>query len=184
MFQIRPSAIPGCYEIQPHIFNDARGRFVKIFNEKHFLNLNLETFFAEEYYTISRKDTIRGLHFQIPPHDHVKLVYCTHGSVFDVVLDLRIGSPTYGKTAIFNLSMSSGNCLYISKGLAHGFCALSDDAILVYKVGSAYSPAHDMGVHPMSVSIKWPTKTPILSNRDQSFLPYHDFDSPFLYVGE
>ncbi len=181
MLNLIPSVIPGCYEILPRIMSDERGSFVKVFNKDIFEKLNLATNFLEEFYTISKKNTIRGLHFQIPPHDHIKMVYCTHGEVFDVVLDLRVGSPTYGKTAVFNLSATRGNYLYIPKGLAHGFCALSDDAILVYKVGSVYSPAHDKGIYPMSVGIKWPTATPIISKRDLSSVPYSDFSSPFLY---
>jgi dTDP-4-dehydrorhamnose 3,5-epimerase len=175
------SLIPGCYEIEPRVLSDERGYFVKIYTRDAFCELNLFDDFVEEFYTISRKGTIRGLHFQIPPHDHFKMVYCTHGEVFDVVLDLRRGSPTYGATAIFNLSATRGNYLYIPKGLAHGFCALTDNATLVYKVGSIYSPRHDTGVHPMSVNIEWPVKSPILSERDQSLIPFNCYVSPFVY---
>lgn len=181
MFNLVASSIPGCYEIQPRIMVDERGSFVKVYNENIFLEFNLTTSFAEEFYTISKKNTIRGLHFQSPPHEHVKMVYCTRGEVFDVVLDLRIGSQTYGKTAVFNISAARGNFLYIPKGLAHGFCALSDDATLVYKVGTVHSPAHDTGVHPMSVGIEWPTKAPIISSRDEGLIPFSAFVSQFSY---
>jgi dTDP-4-dehydrorhamnose 3,5-epimerase len=181
MFDLIPTGIAGCHEVQPRVLEDVRGRFVKVFHRDSFRQMGFETEFAEEYYSLSRKGVIRGLHFQVPPADHHKLVYCTRGEVFDVVLDLRVGSPTYGKTASFNLSFSQGNFLYIPKGLAHGFCATSDNAILVYKVSTVYSPSHDQGVLWSSVGINWPVNDPIISDRDAGFLPFNQFDSPFAY---
>jgi dTDP-4-dehydrorhamnose 3,5-epimerase len=182
MFQFKSSSIIGCYEIQPMIFNDDRGRFVKVFHREMFAKLGLCIDFVEEYYSHSRRDVIRGLHFQLPPVDHVKMVYCICGKVFDVVLDLRIGSPTYGKTAIFSLSAEQANYLYIPEGIAHGFCVISDFATMVYKVSSTYSPEHDAGVLWNSVEINWPTKSPILSERDMSFIPFSEFKSTFVYA--
>lgn len=165
--------------MQPKAFDDARGRFVKVFHEQMFAEKGLETKFAEEYYSISHKNVIRGMHFQLPPMDHVKMVCCVQGEVLDAVVDLRVGSPTYGQCALFELSAAKANSVYIPKGLAHGFCALSDQAIMVYKVSTVYSPAHDAGILWNSVGIPWPITEAILSPRDQSFPTLTDFKSPF-----
>ncbi len=181
MFDITKSKIPGCLELQPKILEDARGRFVKVFHEQAFAEHGLETKFAEEYYSISSKNVIRGLHFQLPPMDHVKMVYCVEGEVIDVVVDLRVGSPAYGQHAIFELSAQKANSVYIPKGLAHGFCVLSEEAIMVYKVGTVYSPKHDAGISWDSVGIVWPTSEANLSLRDKNFPTLAQFDSPFIY---
>lgn len=181
MFEIKPSSIKGCLELQPKVLDDARGRFVKVFHEQAFAAQGLETAFAEEYYSVSHKNVIRGLHFQLPPMDHVKMVYCVEGEVLDAVVDLRVGSPTYGKYALFELSAAKANSVYIPKGMAHGFCALSAQAIMVYKVSSVYSPAHDTGVRWDSTGIPWPTSEAVLSARDKSFSPLDKFLSPFRY---
>jgi len=180
MFELRPTAIRGCFEIQPRCFDDARGRFVKVFHKEYFAKLDLETDFAEEFYSKSHKGIIRGMHFQTPPEEHVKMVYCVQGEVFDVVLDLRVGSPTYGKAISFCLSADTGNYLYISKGLAHGFCATSDLATLIYKVSTVYAPHHDSGVLWSSIDIDWPTTSPVVSERDARFISFSEFSSPFL----
>jgi len=179
MFELKPSKLTGCFEIQPKVFDDARGRFVKVFHEKLFAEQGLETNFAEEYYSVSHKNVVRGLHFQLPPMDHVKMVYCVQGEVMDAVVDLRLGSPTYGQYALFHLSAAKANSIYIPKGMAHGFCTLSEQAIMVYKVSTIYSPAHDAGILWNSVGITWPISLPILSARDQSFPALADFQAPF-----
>ncbi len=181
MFTINDTAIQGCYEIQPRVIDDLRGRFVKVFHKAAFAERQLETDFVEEYYSHSRKGVIRGLHFQTPPYDHVKMVYCVCGEVFDVVLDLRVGSPTYGKAASFCLSAEKGNYLYIPKGLAHGFCVTSELATLTYKVSTVYVPENDAGLLWSSVDIEWPADAPIVSNRDKTFSTLADFESPFRY---
>lgn len=93
MFDLKPSKLSGCFELQPTAFDDVRGRFVKVFHEQAFAAQGLETAFAEEYYSVSCKNVVRGLHFQLPPMDHVKMVYCVEGEVLDAVVDLRVGSP-------------------------------------------------------------------------------------------
>jgi dTDP-4-dehydrorhamnose 3,5-epimerase len=179
VFTLTSSSLAGCHELQPKVMEDARGRFVKVFHEQAFSDLGLATGFAEEYYSVSRKDVIRGLHFQTPPMDHVKMAYCIQGAVLDAVLDLRVGSPTYGQFELFELSAEKANSIYIPKGMAHGFCALSDEAVMVYKVGTVYSPAHDAGVRFDSAGIRWPVAQPIVSARDTSFPALADFISPF-----
>lgn len=181
MFVLKKSKIAGCFELQPKVFEDARGRFVKVFHEQAFAAQGLQTDFAEEYYSVSYKNVIRGMHFQLPPMDHVKMVYCVEGKVMDAVIDLRIGSPTYGQYEVFELSAAKANCIYIPKGMAHGFCALSEQAIMVYKVSTIYSPAHDAGILWNSVGIPWQQPEAILSVRDESFPGLDQFVSPFIY---
>jgi dTDP-4-dehydrorhamnose 3,5-epimerase len=179
VFTLTPSRLAGCFEVQPKVMEDVRGRFVKVFHEEAFAAHGLDTNFAEEYYSVSHKEVIRGMHFQLPPLDHVKMAYCIQGEVLDAVVDLRVGSSTYGQYALFELSAARANSVYIPKGMAHGFCALSDEAIMVYKVGTVYSPAHDAGVLWNSMGIPWPIKQPCISDRDTSFPAFADFKSPF-----
>ncbi|MDD2719894.1 MAG: dTDP-4-dehydrorhamnose 3,5-epimerase [Gallionella sp.] len=181
MFDLKPSCLAGCFELQPKAFDDNRGRFVKVFHEQAFAEQGLETGFAEEYYSLSHKNVVRGLHFQLPPMDHVKMVYCVSGEVLDVVVDLRVGSPTYGQHALFALSAGKANSVYIPKGMAHGFCVLSEQAIMVYKVSTIYSPAHDAGILWDSAGIPWPLSQAIVSARDQGFPTFDQFVSPFIY---
>jgi len=181
MFELVPTVIPGCMEIRPRIHGDARGRFVKVFHRQAFTAAGLHTDYPEEYYSVSRRGVIRGLHFQSPPMDHIKLVYCVAGEIQDVVLDLRRGSPTYGRHVPIELSAQIGNMVYIPRGLAHGFCTLSETAVMVYKVSSVYSPAHDCGVLWNSAEIPWETDHPVLSERDRAHPPFGAFQSPFSY---
>jgi len=181
MFELKSSKLTGCFELQPKVLADARGRFVKVFNEQAFAALGLQTDFAEEYYSVSYKNVIRGMHLQWPPMDHVKMVYCVEGDVLNVVVDLRVGSPTYGQHAIFELSGAQANSIYIPKGMAHGFCARSEQATMVYKVSATYSPVHDAGILWDSLGIQWPTTDVIMSARDQGFPVLEQFESPFRY---
>lgn len=179
--EFRRTRIPGCYEIRAHPHEDARGRFVKTLHRGSFERHGLASDFAEEYYSVSGAGVVRGLHFQRPPADHVKLVYCIDGEVFDVVLDLRKGSPTFGSFQEFRLSASAANALYIPRGLAHGFCVPAGRATLVYKTSTVHSPEHDAGIRWDSVGVPWPCEQPVLSDRDQAFPPLHEFETPFVY---
>ena len=179
--KILPTMINGCFLIQPNIMHDERGRVGKVFHEGIFQEHKLVSHFAEEFYTVSHKRVLRGLHFQLPPHDHEKIVYCVQGSIFDVALDIRVGSPTFGKALTMELSAESGQALYFPKGIAHGFYALSEDALMVYKVSASYSPANDTGILWNSAAINWPDQNPIVSERDRGFSSFADFQSPFVY---
>ncbi len=183
MFEFRESKIAGCFEIQPRVLEDTRGRFVKVFHRDVYAARGLETDFVEEFFSISHKNVIRGLHFQTPPMSHVKLVCCVQGEAMDVVLDLRVGSPTYGQFDIFELGAMKSNGIYIPEGLAHGFCALSESATMLYNVTNIYSPAHDSGIRYDSVGIPWPVQVSdvIISDRDIGFPSLKDFRSPFFY---
>ena len=178
---ILDTSLPGCFQIQPVVRADERGSFTKVFHEEIFRSAGLRTDFAEEYYSVSRRGVLRGLHFQLPPHDHAKLIYCTQGKVLDAALDLRRGSPTYGRHLTLELSQEQGNMLYLPAGLAHGFYTLSEQATMVYKVTSVYAPQHDGGVLWDSAGIAWPDTGPVLSQRDREFSALADFDTPFQY---
>ena len=180
--ELIPTDIVGCFELQPRVLTDARGDFVKTFHQDWFQEHGLRTDWVEQYYTKSRKGVLRGLHFQLPPHDHAKLVYCTAGEVMDVALDLRKGSPSFGRHVCLTLRAASGNLMYLASGLAHGFYTLSDSATMVYNVTSVYSPACDSGIRWDSAGIAWPDQAPTLSERDQGFVGLGSFDSPFRFV--
>ena len=175
------TVITGCYQIIPDIRRDDRGNFVKVFHRDIFSQHGLATEYAEEYYSASHRNVVRGLHFQTPPHDHAKLVYCVQGSVMDVALDLRRGSPTFGQHLMLELSAQNGHMLYLPPGLAHGYCTTSEPALMVYKVTTTYAPNHDTGLAWDSANIDWPIKDPIMSERDRSFGTLAEFDTPFVF---
>jgi dTDP-4-dehydrorhamnose 3,5-epimerase len=181
VFKFKKTNIHDCYEIYPNVFKDNRGKFVKIFNDTCFKKKKLNLTFVETYYSISKPNVIRGLHFQSPPHDHAKLIYCIKGQITDVILDLRLGSPTYGKYFSIKLEEKKANMLYIGKGLAHGFATHNKTSILVYNLTSEHVPTHDKGILWNSIGIKWPNLKPIISKRDKSFPKLKDFISPFKY---
>lgn len=179
------TAIPGCLLLRPVVRGDARGAFVKTFHNEVFAEHGLADRFTEEYFSISQRGVLRGLHFQLPPHDHAKLVCVLRGSIYDAVVDLRRGSPTYGQYASFELSadLDGYSMLYIPHGLAHGFYAREDQTITLYHCTTVYAPNSDAGVRWDSAGIDWPPgeTAPILSERDRRFPALADFDSPFVY---
>lgn len=173
--------LPGCFQITPAKTEDARGVFIKTFHLDDFIDAPFIVPFQEEYVTTSRRGVMRGLHFQVPPCHLDKLVLCVHGTVLDAVVDLRVGSPTYGNHFLREMRGDSGDMLFIPAGCAHGFYALTDTAILVYKVSKVYSPECDAGVHWASAGIDWPDKSPLVSDRDRCLPSLADFQSPFSY---
>lgn len=173
----------GCFEMLPDVRTDGRGSFVKTFHLGAYEEMNLNTTWAEEYYSVSRRRVLRGLHFQIPPYDHIKIVYCVVGNVFDVILDMRLGSPTFGKHQMFDVNAKKANMLYIPSGIAHGFVTLSESATMIYKVTTVYAPEHDTGILWSSAGIEWPEFDPIVSRRDAALPSLSDFESPFVFDG-
>jgi len=181
MFELRQTELAGCVELTSIKRSDNRGYFVKTFHDSFFTQHGLAGGFKEQYYSMSNARCLRGMHFQLPPFDHEKLVFCISGAVQDVVVDLRVGSPTYGKTERVVLSEERSNMLYIPRGFAHGFYVLTANAVMVYNVTSEYAPSHDTGIHWRSVPNLWPDADPIISDRDAGFLMLEDFKSPFVY---
>jgi dTDP-4-dehydrorhamnose 3,5-epimerase len=181
VFKFKKTNIHDCYEIYPKVFKDNRGKFIKTFNELGFKKIKLNLIFTESYYTVTKPNVIRGFHFQTPPYHHAKLIYCIKGEVTDVILDLRLGSKTYGKHFSIKLSEKKANMIYIGKGLAHGFATHKKTSILVYKLTSEYAPTHDKGILWSSAGVRWSNLKPIISKRDKNFPKLKNFISPFKY---
>jgi dTDP-4-dehydrorhamnose 3,5-epimerase len=177
--ELVPTELPGLQIIRPRIFQDARGSFVKTFHRDVFRELGLDFEPREEFFSTSAKGVLRGMHFQLPPAAHAKLVYCIVGSVLDVVLDLRKNSPAFGRSCVRELSAANREMFFIPVGFAHGFLALEDGATMVYQTSTVHSPTHDAGVRWDSLGFNWPVKAPVLSERDEKFPALRDFQSPF-----
>lgn len=169
----------GLYILETVNFIDGRGAFQKLFNREFFIDNGLDCDFCEFYYSVNRNFVIRGMHFQLPPHEHTKLVYVSRGRIFDVVVDLRKTSKTYKQHFSIELDASKGQYLYIPKGFAHGFASLEDGSIVNYAQTSCYSPESDCGVLSDSCGIEWPFDNPIVSGRDLTFEALSNFKSPF-----
>ncbi len=160
-------------------FEDARGSFVKTFHDTTLRNAGIRFELKESYFSFSKKGVIRGMHFQLPPHQHAKLVFCPQGAILDVIIDLRKDSPGFGKYHAEVLSRENHRAYYIPEGFAHGFKALTDDALTYYFVSSEYSPEHDTGIRYDSFGFDWEVQEPVLSTRDLSFPGISDFNTPF-----
>ena len=137
------------------------------------------TCFEEEYYSVSQKGTLRGLHFQEPPDDHIKLVTCVYGKILDVVVDLRMKSPTYKKAFGMEIDAEKGDMLYVPKGLAHGFYTISDSAVFLSMNSGKFSADCENGLRWETIGFEWPMTDPILSDKDKNFGSLEDFESPF-----
>lgn len=175
------TSISGCFILQPNVLEDNRGRFVKTYHKPTYHKLGLALNYMEEYYSVSTRSVLRGLHFQLPPHSHVKCVTCVYGNVFDVVVDIRKSSPTYGQNFALELSAEKGNMIYIPSGLAHGFLTLSEKAVIMYKTTVIHHPESDSGIHWDSCGIKWPHKKVTVSEKDGEAIDLVNFESPFVF---
>ncbi|MFM2074966.1 MAG: hypothetical protein RJB34_1271 [Pseudomonadota bacterium] len=180
--EIEKELLPDTWLINLKKLNDLRGCFVKTYVKSWVRAINIgdqnEFEFAEEYYSISKKNVLRGMHFQTPPHQHKKLVFCAAGAVEDVVVDLRKGG-NYGKYCRVTLDSSTPKLLMIPAGVAHGFLSLSDTSIMIYKTSTEYAPENDKGVLYNSFGFKWASENPIISERDMKHIDFPSFDSPF-----
>jgi len=179
--KFHPTEIPGVDIIELNLMKDERGSFVKTFNEDVFnkakgISLN----WRESFYSISKNNVIRGMHFQVPPYDNTKIVYAVSGKIRDVVLDIRKSSPAFGKHISIELSDETARAVYIPSGCAHGFSSLTDNAIVVYMQTSVYSADHDKGILWNSFGMDWGVKDPVLSPRDRTFPTFEMFDTPFI----
>lgn len=177
--ELIPTLLAGCFQVKPFFAQDERGMFVKTFHADRFAELGLPTEWREEYYSSSSKGVIRGMHFQTPPHDHEKLVYCIQGRVLDVVVDLRQQSPTFRRHLAVELDAAEGHGLMVPKGMAHGFLALTENVLMAYKVTTVYAPANDAGIRWDSIGLDWGVRDPVVSARDRAHPPFEAFTSPF-----
>lgn len=174
---VSETEITGCRFARISGIEDSRGSFAKLFHQDT-ISKYLPNFTPREMYlTSSTKNVLRGMHFQLPPHDHQKIVICLEGSVVDVILDLRKGE-TYGKTASIDLSANATNAVFLPKGVAHGFYTQSENASLLYVVDSQYAPDYDKGILWDSFGFEWPSYAPILSGRDTQHPSFGCFKPP------
>ena len=167
-----------CYEINSYIHRDPRGVFAKFCINQAFNEVGLDQGFAEDFFTVSKNNVIRGMHFQVPPKSQYKVICCMRGRIIDVLLDLRIGSPTYLNTESMELSGNHPKLIFMPPGIAHGFLSLEDDSIMLYKVNEGYSRELDQGIRWNSFGYKWSVETPITSERDDCLPLLSDFISP------
>jgi dTDP-4-dehydrorhamnose 3,5-epimerase len=174
--------------IIPHRFGDARGWFSESYSRRALAELGIFDDFVQDNHSFSAsRGTLRGLHFQVPPHAQAKLVRCIAGAIWDVAVDVRAGSPTYGKWVGAELTATGGEQLYVPVGFAHGFVTLSVDAEVAYKTSDYYAPECDGGIiwNDQEIAVEWPITglDPILSDKDQRLQQLKDFKSPFQYDG-
>jgi dTDP-4-dehydrorhamnose 3,5-epimerase len=179
---IESLSIPEVRRVVPRRHGDHRGFFAEVYNKRDFAEADITVDFVQDNHSRSEEQgTLRGLHFQLPPHAQAKLVRCVRGAIFDVAVDLRRDSPSYGKSVGVVLSADNGHELYIPAGFAHGFCTLEPGCEVVYKASSYYAPQHDAGLrwNDPELAVDWPVAAPILSAKDAQLPWFADFDSPF-----
>ncbi len=175
--------IPGLCVIEPQVFQDDRGHFFELYSAEKLAAFGIDPIVKQINQSSSKKGVLRGLHFQAPPHDQTKLVRCARGRIFDVTVDIRKGSPTYGAWFGIELSEENKKMLYVPTGFAHGFIALTDGAELQYMVGNApYVKDAEGGLRfddPV-LGIEWPLEgAPLVNERDRTFPDFATFVTPF-----
>ena len=168
--------------IEPQSFSDDRGFFLESFKESDFISNGIDVKFVQDNISHSVKDVIRGLHFQSRPKSQAKLVTAIKGEILDVAVDIRKNSPTYGKWVSEILSEDNHNLLYVPEGFAHGFCVLSKEADVYYKVSNEYSPEDEGGIiwNDPGLSIEWLTSKPIVSSSDSQLPLFDNLDDYFV----
>ena len=185
---IRQTDLPGVVEIVPRRFGDARGFFSEVYNRAKMAEVGIDVEFVQDNHSLSRDvGVVRGLHFQAPPHAQAKLVRAGAGRVFDVAVDIRRGSPTYGRWTGVELSAQDGNQLFVPVGFLHGFSVLEPNSELLYKCSDFYAPDCDGAVRfdDPAIGIDWRIgdAAPILSDKDAKAPLLKDFDTPFVFEG-
>lgn len=171
-FHFEELEVPGVVEIIPDVFGDERGGFAEMFRDSLFRAQGITGSFVQVNYSRSSKNVLRGLHYQVSPYEQGKLVTVLSGVIFDVGVDIREGSGTFGKWAGRTLTAEKKNLLWIPPGLAHGFCVTSETAEVMYFVtGSEYAPEAERGIiwNDETLNITWPTREPVLSGKDKLF---------------
>ena len=191
MLQIEPTALPGVLILTPRRFGDARGFFAETWNKARLAEAGIEVDFVQDNHSLSAAPgTVRGLHFQAPPHAQVKLVRCGRGRLLDVAVDIRVGSPTYGRSVAVELSAENGRQLLVPEGFAHGFCTREPDTEIVYKCSDYYAPAAEGALNwsDPALGIDWGIDwginggiegEPILSEKDAAAPTLAELKSPF-----
>jgi dTDP-4-dehydrorhamnose 3,5-epimerase len=183
LLEARPLELAELIELTPRRFGDERGFFSEVWNHARFAEAGIPTQFVQDNVSLSRtKGVLRGLHFQMPPAAQAKLVRVSRGSIFDVGVDIRRSSPTFGRWAGVVLSAERWNQLYVPEGFAHGFVTLEDDTEVTYKVSALYSPEHDRSIRfdDPAIGIEWPLDgEPVLSDKDAAAPLLADVETGF-----
>lgn len=185
-FDFHPLEIPEVILIEAHPFGDARGFFMETYKRSEFAANGIPGPFVQANRSHSVQGVLRGLHYQKHPRAQDKLVMVSHGCIFDVAVDIRLGSPTYGRWVGEELSAGSGRMLYVPVGFAHGFCVLSDEADVTYLVTNEFARDLDRGIlwNDPEIGIEWPVARPILSARDAGLPPLREADNNFRFEKE
>jgi dTDP-4-dehydrorhamnose 3,5-epimerase len=180
-FDFKRLAVPDLILIEPRVFTDSRGLFLEMYKHTDFAAAGIPEHFVQDNYSRSIQGTLRGLHYQKNPKAQGKLVCCIQGAIFDVSVDIRKGSPHYGKWAGAELSGETRQMLYVPPGFAHGFQVLSESAEVLYKCTEEYSPADDRGIiwNDPDIRISWPLNNPVLSAKDRIHPLLRDADNNF-----
>ena len=179
---VLPTKLPDVLLIEPQVFEDRRGFFFESYSYQRYVEHGMTTVFVQDNHSRSVAGTVRGLHYQLQP-GQVKLVRVVAGEVWDVAVDIRLGSPSYGQHTGITLSAANKRQLYIPGGFAHGFCVLSDTAEIEYKVDTPYDPDKERGISfaDETLAIEWPCESPILSDRDAALPPLAEAENDFEY---
>lgn len=164
------SKLPGIVIIEPKVYEDTRGFFMELWNRNRYTELSIPSDFVQDNISLSARGVLRGLHFQ-HPNAQGKLVFVLSGEVFDVAVDLRFGSPNFGKWIGVTLSGENKRQLYIPEGFAHGFCVVSETALFGYKCTNYYNPTDEGGIlwNDPDIGIEWPIKNPVMSAKDKNW---------------
>jgi len=164
------TSLPGVLVVEPQVFDDKRGFLMEVYQQRRYTEAGIEPTFVQDNFSLSLRGTLRGLHYQLQ-HPQAKLVQVIRGSIYDVVVDIRRGSPSFGHWAGTHLSDENKHQLFLPEGFAHGFCVLSETAYVLYKCTDFYTPDDDWGIlwSDPAFAIDWPVSEPLLSEKDSQF---------------
>jgi dTDP-4-dehydrorhamnose 3,5-epimerase len=168
--KVHATALPGVLLVEPTVHRDARGFFLESYRTDRYAEAGIDTVFVQDNHSLSQAGTLRGLHAQLAPHAQAKLVRVIEGEIFDVAVDIRLGSPSFGRFASAVLSADNHLQLYVPVGFAHGFCVTSARAQVEYKCSAPYDPACELAIawDDPAIAIPWPVREPVLSARDRA----------------
>ena len=165
--KVTPTSLPGVLVIEPKVYADERGFFLETYHLERFRDFGIPEAFVQDNHSRSQRGVLRGLHYQ-EPKQQGKLVRCSRGAMFDVAVDIRVGSPQFGKWFAIELNDREGRMLWVPPGFAHGFCAMTDDCDVTYKCTAYYDPPSEQGIiwNDPDIGIRWPVEQPRLSTKD------------------
>jgi dTDP-4-dehydrorhamnose 3,5-epimerase len=178
-FSFEATALDGPLIVKPRVFSDARGQFFETYKQSEFAANGIADLFVQTNASRSARNVLRGLHYQLPPYAQAKLVRCVEGAIYDVAVDVRRGSPSYGRWVAQELSADNRHMLFVPAGFAHGFLTLSDVAEVNYQVSAEYHPESERGIvwDDPEIDIHWPTDAPLLSEKDARYPLFRDAET-------